>query len=95
MLELKNPHSVLAALATRARDVLEIRLGDHSPHGAWQDVVDSARSLGVPVRTGRMPGGSSKRPKSSEGAQARRNPLISTQNHAQCSHKHPTALRRP
>ena len=33
--------------------------------------------------------------KSSEGAQARRNPLISPQNHSQCSRKHPTALRRP
>jgi len=57
MLELKNPHSVLAALETRAREVVEIRFGDQSPHGAWQEVADSARSLGVPVRTGRMGGG--------------------------------------
>ncbi|MEE3284683.1 MAG: RNA methyltransferase [Planctomycetota bacterium] len=77
MLELKNPHSVLAALATRAGDVLEIRLGDQSPHGAWQDVADSARSLGVPVRTGRMPAGSSKRRDASgdKGGQGRRTPL--------------------
>ena len=60
MLELKNPHSVLAALQTRARDVVEIRFGDQSPHGAWQEVADSARSLGVPVRTGRMGGGQQK-----------------------------------
>tara|TARA_B100000029_G_C17388741_1_gene892577 strand:+ start:117 stop:887 length:771 start_codon:yes stop_codon:yes gene_type:complete len=61
MLELKNPHSVLAALETRGRDVLEVRVGDRSPHGAWQDVVALARSLGVPVRTGRLPGGGGKR----------------------------------
>ncbi len=54
MLELKNPHSVLAALETRAGDVIEVRFGDRSPHGAWQEVADLARSLGVPVRTGRM-----------------------------------------
>ncbi len=61
MLELKNPHSVMAALETRARDVVEIRLGDQSPHGAWQGVTDLARSLGVPVRTGRMGSGQQKR----------------------------------
>jgi len=54
MLELKNPHSVLAALEMRAGDVIEVRFGDRSPHGAWQEVADLARSLGVPVRTGRM-----------------------------------------
>ncbi len=54
MLELKNPHSVLAALEMRAADVIEVRFGDRSPHGAWQEVADLARSLGVPVRTGRM-----------------------------------------
>ncbi|HAB13435.1 MAG TPA: 23S rRNA (guanosine(2251)-2'-O)-methyltransferase RlmB [Planctomycetaceae bacterium] len=54
MLELKNPHSVLAALEMRAGDVIEVRFGERSPHGAWQEVADLARSLGVPVRTGRM-----------------------------------------
>jgi len=54
MLKLKNPHSVLAALQTRAGDVVEVRFGDRSPHGAWQQVSELARSLGVPVRTGRM-----------------------------------------
>ena len=56
MLELKNPHSVLAALETRAGDVIEVRFGDRSPRGAWQEVSDLAKSLGVPVRTGRMGG---------------------------------------
>ena len=32
--------------------------------------------------------------KASEGACAANNPLVSTQNHPQCCHKHPRALRR-
>ena len=30
-----------------------------------------------------------------QGAHAARNPLVSTQNHPQCCHKHPRALRWP
>ena len=73
MLELKNPHSVLAALETRSRDVVEVHLGDQAAHGAWQRVADLARSLGVPVRTGRTAGGQSKR--RDRGGQGGRTPL--------------------
>lgn len=58
-LTLKNPHSVLATLATRPQDVLEVRLPPHRPSEAWSQVGDQARSAGVPVRTdiGDTPGG--------------------------------------
>lgn len=58
-LTLKNPHSVLAALATRPHDVLEVRLPPHRPSDAWAQVGDLARSAGVPVRTdlSESPGG--------------------------------------
>ena len=77
MLELKNPHSVLAALEIRAGDVVEVRLGEQSPSGAWQQVAELARSVGVPVRTGRIGGGQQKRrDKGGEKAQrAGRTPL--------------------
>jgi len=52
VLELKNPHSVLAALETRSQDVIEIRLGTVKPHGVWNDVVDAAGQFGVTVRRG-------------------------------------------
>lgn len=52
MLELKNPHSVLAALETRPRDVIEIRLQSEKPHGSWKDVVELARQHDVSVRHG-------------------------------------------
>lgn len=49
-LSLKNPHSVLAALACRPQDVLEVRLPPHRPSEAWSQVADQARAAGVPVR---------------------------------------------
>ena len=67
MLELKNPHSVLAALETRAGDVIEVRFGDRSPRGAWQEVSDLAKSVGVPVRTGRMGGAAAGRGRRDKG----------------------------
>jgi len=50
-LTLRNPHSVLAALDARPRDVLEVRLPPHKPAGVWQEVADRARSSGVLIRT--------------------------------------------
>ncbi len=50
-LTLKNPHSVLAALACRPHDVLEVRLPPHRPSEAWTQVGDLARAQGIPVRT--------------------------------------------
>lgn len=48
-LELKNPHSVLAALQTRPIDVTEIRLSAGSTQGNWSDVADEARGHRIPV----------------------------------------------
>jgi len=48
-LELKNPHSVLAALKTRPIDVTEVRLSAGAAQGNWGDVADEARSLRIPV----------------------------------------------
>ncbi len=51
MLELKNPHSVLAAIKVRPRDVTEIRIAGPNAHGAWEDVVEAASRAGIPCRT--------------------------------------------
>lgn len=48
-LELKNPHSVLAALQSRPIDVIEIRLTAGSSQGNWGDVADEARRHRIPV----------------------------------------------
>jgi 23S rRNA (guanosine2251-2'-O)-methyltransferase len=49
-MQLKNPHSVLAALATRPQDVLEVRVDLRSAGDVWKQVADAARAAGVPVR---------------------------------------------
>lgn len=57
MIELKNPHSVLAAIQERPRDVAEIRIQSDSVHGAWEDVVNAAMSEGIAMGAGRSGGG--------------------------------------
>lgn len=49
MLELRNPHSVLAAIKHRPQDVREIRVPAGRPQGAWADVADAARSQKISV----------------------------------------------
>lgn len=51
-LQLKNPHSVLAALETRPHDVVEVRLQTHKAPAAWEDVARLADQHRVPVRRG-------------------------------------------
>ncbi|MDA1010295.1 MAG: RNA methyltransferase [Chloroflexi bacterium] len=51
MLTLRNPHSVLAAIATRPDALVEVQLPGGRSHGAWERVVSEARRLGRPVRT--------------------------------------------
>lgn len=51
MLELKNPHSALAAIEVRPQDVTEIRIAGPQAHGAWEDVVSAASRAGIPCRT--------------------------------------------
>lgn len=50
MLTLRNPHSVLAALASRPDAVAEVRVPEGKGHGAWERVATEARRLGRPVR---------------------------------------------
>jgi 23S rRNA (guanosine2251-2'-O)-methyltransferase len=50
VLTLRNPHSVLAILATRPEDVAEVRLPGGQGAGAWERVAAEARRLGRPVR---------------------------------------------
>jgi 23S rRNA (guanosine2251-2'-O)-methyltransferase len=50
--EVRNPHSVLAALEKRPRDVVEVSLQGYDASGSWDDVVTLARQKGIPVRQG-------------------------------------------
>lgn len=49
-LSLRNPHSVLAALQTRPRDVAEVQVARQSATEAWKQVADLAAASGIPVR---------------------------------------------
>jgi 23S rRNA (guanosine2251-2'-O)-methyltransferase len=49
-LELRNPHSVLAALRARPGEVRELRLPGGRPHEAWRHAIDLAEREDVPVR---------------------------------------------
>jgi len=50
MLELRNPHSVLAALERRPADVLEVLLPLETARPAWRAVAELAERHGIPVR---------------------------------------------
>ena len=56
-IELKNPHSVLAALAARPADVVEVRLSGRNAKGAWAEVEQQCASAGVPLRRQHESGG--------------------------------------
>jgi 23S rRNA (guanosine2251-2'-O)-methyltransferase len=60
-LELRNPHSILAALRHRPHDVREIRVTSGAPGGAWNDVLELAQTAGVPVAMQPHRGGSPKK----------------------------------
>lgn len=49
-LRLKNPHSVLAALDARPRDVLEVRIPPRTPSDAWREVATRAARQNVAVK---------------------------------------------
>lgn len=65
-LQLRNPHSVLAVLETRPRDVLEIRLGTGRASEAWEEAAALAQRHGVSVVRGARP---EARPKGAEKSQ--------------------------
>ena len=50
-LTLRNPHSVLAALASRPQDVLEVRLPAGKPSPSWNEVATAARQHQIPIHT--------------------------------------------
>jgi 23S rRNA (guanosine2251-2'-O)-methyltransferase len=52
-LTLHNPHSVLAALDVRPKDVVEVRLGSRNPSAAWAEVADRAQPHRIPVSVAR------------------------------------------
>lgn len=52
-LQLRNPHSILAALQQRPEDVLDIRLPSGGGADAWLEVEELAGSLGINIRAGR------------------------------------------
>jgi len=51
-LRLKNPHSILAALKTRPRDVIEVRAPAKGGADAWAEVRALAQENRVPIKTG-------------------------------------------
>ncbi|MFG0335172.1 MAG: 23S rRNA (guanosine(2251)-2'-O)-methyltransferase RlmB [Maioricimonas sp. JB049] len=54
---LRNPHSVLAAIRTRPRDVQEVRINQRTANDAWKGVASAAQAAGVAVRAfGGRPG---------------------------------------
>ena len=53
MLELRNPHSVLAALKARPKAVRSVRLNSHHTGTPWDDVAAFASKRGVAVAIGR------------------------------------------
>lgn len=53
MLELRNPHSVLATLEMRPKAVRSVTLNRQKTMTPWDTVADVARKKGVPVRIGK------------------------------------------
>ncbi|WP_437226239.1 23S rRNA (guanosine(2251)-2'-O)-methyltransferase RlmB [Planctomicrobium sp. SH661] len=49
-LKLTNPHSVLAALEARPKDVLEIHASRASANEGWKRVLQVGRNLGIAIR---------------------------------------------
>ena len=60
-LTLTNPHSVLAAIETRPKDVLDVRLASRNVSSAWKDVADAAKGSRVRVSYGANPSPKQKR----------------------------------
>ncbi len=66
-LELKNPHSVLAAIQVRPLDVLDIQVSTDSPSPTWSKVIDVARAHAVRVTRGGRPASRDRRGGEKEG----------------------------
>jgi 23S rRNA (guanosine2251-2'-O)-methyltransferase len=57
MLELRNPHSVLATLETRPKAVRSVRVTSHQTGTPWDEVAKVAASKSIPVSIGRAESG--------------------------------------
>ena len=66
-IELKNPHSVLAAIVARPLDVLDIQVATDAPSPAWSEVIDVARTHAVRVTRGGRPASRDRRGGEKEG----------------------------
>ncbi len=56
-IHIRNPHSVLAALEHRPKDVQQVIIPSGQPSEGWARVIDRARQLRIPVLTGGGGGG--------------------------------------
>jgi 23S rRNA (guanosine2251-2'-O)-methyltransferase len=74
-LHLRNPHSILAAIERRPRDVLEIRLTPSAHSPGWMQVIDAAKGLAIPIHT-LLPGERRGRPGEREGRQGANEALV-------------------
>ena len=52
MLELRNPHSILAVLQRRPKAVKSLRVQSEQPGESWDRVLEAARGAGISVRVG-------------------------------------------
>ena len=52
MLELRNPHSILAALQVRPKAVKQVRVHSERPGEAWDAVLELAQRNQIPVLVG-------------------------------------------
>ena len=52
MIELRNPHSILAALERRPAAVRSVKVSSKRPSEAWEYVISAAQRNGVPVSFG-------------------------------------------
>lgn len=52
-LQLKNPHSILAALEKRPQDVIELRLPTKGGTDAWDTIRELAEAQRIPLKRGR------------------------------------------
>ncbi|GAB5444497.1 MAG: hypothetical protein Fues2KO_48460 [Fuerstiella sp.] len=72
MLELRNPHSVLAVLDVRPRAVRSVQVSSEKTGTPWDDVAEAARSVGVAVSASGSRSGHQRGQKQGRGGGRRR-----------------------
>ncbi len=71
---LKNPHSVLAAIEARPRDVVEVRVRGGKPSPGWEEVVHAAGEHRIPVVQAARGSDGGGRRRRRDGEEGRRTP---------------------